>query len=304
VIIEAAARSGSVLATAENYRRDGPNRLARAVLDSGLLGDVLLMIETNIGGDGGVVVSPWRHIREAGSIALDMGVHYADIFNYLLGPIERAVGNAFIAEPYRALPAGASLPAGVHEVRPGMMRATGDDSLVAAYETSAGALIQLSYVPAGRGRPWTQRSLHGRNGSMSIPRDRTGHPVVVSLGQQTLSGDELRRELGGFELQGIAAALFGADGTEYTRPFASVDAAIIAIEIDDFLGAVAECRPAEVDGHGGLLAVAAVWAVAESQFQDGWVRIADVIDGTLSRAQDPIDDAIGLRRTRNTEIPQ
>ena len=95
----------------------------------------------------------------------------------------------------------------------------------------------------------------------------------------------------------------GADGTEYSRPFASVDAALIAIEIDDFLGAVAEGRPAEVDGEGGLLAVAAVWAVAESHFQDGWVRIADVANGTVSRAQDPIDDAIGLRRTRNMETP-
>lgn len=111
-IIDAAAGSRAVLATAENYRRDGPNRLARAVIDSGMLGDVLLMIETDVGGDGAVLVSPWRHIREAGSIALDMGVHYGDIFNYLLGPIERATGRAFIAEPYRVLPAGASLPPG------------------------------------------------------------------------------------------------------------------------------------------------------------------------------------------------
>jgi len=303
-MIDAAEQSGVVLATAENYRRDGPNRLARAVLDSGMLGDILLMIETNVGGDGGVLVSPWRHIREAGSIALDMGVHYTDIFNYLLGPIDRASGRAFVAEPYRVLPAGAPRPSGIDEVSPGVMRATGDDSLVAIYETSAGALIQLSYVPAGLGRAWTQRSAHGRDGSMSLPRDRTGGPVVVSLGQRTLSGDELRRELGGFELQGIAAALFGTDGTEYDLPFDSVDAAIIAIEIDDFLGAVAEHRPPEVDGVGGLLAVSAVWAVAESHLRDGWVEIADVVDGVVSRAQDPIDDAIGLRRSHEREMPK
>ena len=35
-----AVRPGVVLSTAENYRRDGPNRLARRVLDSGLLGHV------------------------------------------------------------------------------------------------------------------------------------------------------------------------------------------------------------------------------------------------------------------------
>jgi len=139
---------------------------------------------------------------------------------------------------------------------------------------------------------------------MTMPRDRTGGPVVVSLGQRTLSGDELFRELGGFELHGIAATLFGGSGAEYDLPFASVDAAIIAIEIDDFLGAIAEDRPPEVDGVGGLLAVAAVWAVAESRFQDGWVRIADVVDGAISRAQDPIDDAIGLRRSHERKMPK
>jgi len=175
------------------------------------------------------------------------------------------------------------------------MRATGDDSLVALYATSAGALIQFAYVPSGPGRIWAQRSFHGRDGSMSVPRDRTGGPVVVTLGERTLRGDELRRELGGFELEGVAAALFGAGGTEYDLPFTDVDAATIAIEIDDFLRAVTERRPPEVDGTGGLLAVAAVWAIAESRALGGWVAMGEVADGTISAAQDPIDEAIGLR---------
>ena len=64
------------------------------------------MIETNIGGDDSVVISPWRHVRESGSIALDMGVHYTDIFAYYHGELERVFGSAFVAEPLRALPAG------------------------------------------------------------------------------------------------------------------------------------------------------------------------------------------------------
>jgi hypothetical protein len=130
---------------------------------------------------------------------------------------------------------------------------------------------------------------------MSMPRDRTGEPVVVTLGEHVLSGDALRRELGGFRLEGVAAKLFGAQGTEYDLAFADVDAATIAIEIDDFLAAVSERRPPEVDGHGGLLAVAAVWAIAESRANGRWVQIADVADGMISAAQDEIDDALGLR---------
>jgi predicted dehydrogenase len=293
-MVDAAASSGAILATAENYRRDGPNRLARAVIDSGILGDIHLMIESNIGGDNGVLISPWRHLREKGSIALDMGVHYTDIFAYLLGDLERACGVAFIAEPGRVL-AGAMVSGGeVEELAPGVMRATGDDSLVALYETAGGALIQLTYLPSGPGRKWIQRSLHGRNGSMSVPFDRTGGAVVVELGERKLSGAELRAELGDFRLHGVTADFFGPEGTEYELPFAEVDAATIAIELDDFIGALNEGRAPEVDGLGGLLAVAGVWAVAESRALGGFVQIADIADGTISSVQDPIDAAIGL----------
>jgi predicted dehydrogenase len=293
-MLDAAARSGAILATAENYRRDGPNRLARRVLERELLGDVHLMLEVSVGGDDGVIISPWRHIRESGSIALDMGVHYTDIFSFFLGPLERVHGAAFIAEPLRVRASGTAAVSGIDDVSPGVIRATGDDSLVALYETTSGVLIQLSYVPSGRGRQWSQRSVHGREGSMSVPRDRTGGAVVVQRGDHTLSGTALRLELGGFELEGVAADFFGPDGTEYDLPFAEVDAAIIALELDDFAAAIENRSTPEVDGLAGLLAVAGVWAVSESRLAGESVRIADVAGGAISAAQDPVDVALGL----------
>jgi predicted dehydrogenase len=252
------------------------------------------MIQTHIGGDDGVIISPWRHLRETGSIALDMGVHYTDLFAYYFGELELVTGSAFIAEPHRSLVPGAPVAAGIEEVSPGVMVATGDDSLVALYQAASGVLIQLSYIPSGPGRDWIARTVHGRHGSMSVPQDRSGEAVVVQLGDRVLAGSDLRRELGGFELQGVAAQFFGAGGTEYDLPFAEVDAATIAIELDDFIRAVAEGTSPEVDGSGGLDAVAAVWGVAESSQLGGPVRLADVIDGTVHAAQDPVDAAIGL----------
>ncbi len=294
LMVDAAARSGALLATAENYRRDGPNRLARAVIDHGLLGEIHMMVETNVGGDDGVIISPWRHIRESGSIALDMGAHYTDIFAYYLGELDSVYGSAFIAEPLRVLAEGMALGGGIEQPSAGVMRATGEDSLVALFETASGVPIQLNYVPSGPGRQWTQRSVHGRNGSMSVPRDRTGEAVVVELGERRLSGAELRAELGGFELSGVAASFFGPQGTEYDLPFSEVDAATIAIELDDFIDAVAGSRAPEVDGVGGLLAVAGVWAIAESTALHAAVRVPEVAGGTISAAQDPVDAAIGL----------
>jgi predicted dehydrogenase len=293
-ILDAAAGSDAVLAVAENYRRDGPNRLARAVLVHELLGEVHLMVEANIGGDDSVVISPWRHRRESGSIALDMGVHYTDIFAYYFGELATVFGSAFVAEPFRSMPPGSAPVPGITEVSPGVMRATGEDSLVALYETSSGVLVQLCYLPSGPGRRWVQRSVHGRRGSMIVPPDRSGGAVVVQLGDVTLSGAELRRRLGGFELEGVAASLFGRDGTEYDMPFAEVDAATIAIELDDFANAVSGRGQAEVDGLAGLKAVAGVWAVAESRLVGRSVRVEAVADGTLSASQQPVDEALGL----------
>jgi hypothetical protein len=129
---------------------------------------------------------------------------------------------------------------------------------------------------------------------MSVPFDRTGGPVVVEVGERVLTGAELRAELGDFRLSGVTADFFGAEGTEYELPFAQVDAATIAIELDDFIGAIAQGRAPEVDGVGGLLAVAGVWALAESREIGGFVPIAEVADGTISAVQEPIDRAIGL----------
>jgi hypothetical protein len=109
-----------------------------------------------------------------------------------------------------------------------------------------------------------------------------------------LSGSELRKELGGFELGGVAASFFGPDGTEYELPFAEVDAATIGIELDDFAGAVLQHRPPEVDGLAGLRAVAGVWAVAESRAAGSVIRIDEVAAGTISEAQGPVDAALGL----------
>jgi predicted dehydrogenase len=291
-MVAAAEASGSLLATAENYRRDGPNRLARAVLEAGLLGELHLMVEQSIGGSDAVIITPWRHRAEAGPIALDMGVHYGDILLYYLGEIESAYGTAFVAEPLRRLrPTDDQAVAGSV---PGFIEATGDDSLVATFKAASGVLAQLAFVPSGPGRHFVQRSLHGRSGSMTVPRDRTGGPVVVELGEKTLSGAELRKELGGFELSGAAARFFGPDGTEYERPFPEVDAATIGIELDDFALAVGEGRPPEVDGWGGLLAVAIIWAIAESQKAGRPVQIAEVAQGSVDAAQAAVDAALGF----------
>ena len=280
LMVAAAERTRRVLATGENYRRGGSNRLAKAVIDSGILGDLFLFRELRVGGDDAVIISPWRHMKRSGSIGLDMPIHYADIVEYLLGPVERVWGRGFIAEPVR-VPAG-----GGDAIVP-----DGEDSLVAAMTTASGVDVHLAYVPSGRGHVYGERVLHGRNGSLEIPPDRTDHDVVLNLTDGTRRGPEIVELLGdGFRLDPVTTAVMGPDGTGGKgAAWADVDAGHLAIELADFADAVLDHRAPEVDGLGGLRALAIVHAAFESGLAGRAVSVAEVLDGSLHAYQDDID---------------
>jgi predicted dehydrogenase len=279
-MVATAQRTGMVLATAENYRRGGSNRLAKAVIDAGLLGELYLFRELRVGGDDGVIISAWRHMKRSGSIGLDMPIHYADIVEYLLGPVETVWGRGFIAEPTRR-PADGGEP----------IVPDGEDSLVAAMTTASGVDVHLAYIPSGRGPAYSERVLHGRNGSLEIPADRSDGDVVLHLADGTRRGDEIARLLGSaFRLDPVTSAVLGPDGTGGKgAPWADVDAGHLAVELADFADAVLDGRPAEVDGIGGLRALAVVHAAFESGMLGRAVRVEEIIDGTHHSYQDEID---------------
>lgn len=277
---DAAERTGMVLATAENYRRGGSNRLAKAVIDTGLLGDLFLMREVRIGGDDGIIISPWRHMKRSGSIGLDMPIHYADIVEYLLGPVRTVWGRGFIAEPTRR-PADGGEP----------IIPDGEDSLVVSMTTESGVDVHLAYVPSGRGAGYSERVVHGRNGSLQIPNDRTDGDVVLHLADGTYRGAEIAELLGErFRLDPVTTALLGADGTGGKgAPWADVDAGHLAVELADFVDAVLDARAPEVDGIGGLRALAVVHAGFESGVLGRAVSVEEVLDGSAHAYQDDID---------------
>ncbi|MEQ7128377.1 Gfo/Idh/MocA family oxidoreductase [Actinopolymorpha sp. B11F2] len=282
-MLDAARSSGAVLATAENYRRGGPNRMARAVVKAGLLGRPYLMVQQLVGGTDRVVITPWRHRKERGTIALDMGVHLTDLVEFYLGPIASAYGRGLIAEPVRRTADGEPV------------EATGEDSLLGQFRTASGVEVQLAYLPAGPGHRYVQRTIHGSAGSMAIPPDRTDGEVELRRADGVVRGRELAAELGeAFVLDGTTVALLGPDGTGGGAPFAEVDAGYLGVEIADFVSAVLDGHPPEVDGLAGTRAVAAVLAVLESAALGGPVSLDDVLTGAVRSYQDDIDEVLGL----------
>ena len=302
-MIDAAEKGGSVLATAENYRRDPPNRLARAIIDAGLLGDPFVMMQTSAGGSDEMAITPWRHLKEKGAIGLDMGVHYADIIQYYLGQFDQIFGGGFIVEPIRKKPDHADHPLESYRERvktyPDTVEATGEDSVVALYRMQSGALAQLTLADGRGGHGW-ERSVHGRWGALYAPGERSGSPVVLRTEDKALKGKEIMALLPDFHLDDITARLFGENGVEYDLPHDAphpgyaIDARHLAIEYYDFGRAILTGSPPEVDGRGGMKAVAAIVGAYESAHAGRSLTMEEVLSGEVRGYQEEIDTALGL----------
>ncbi|HEV8635561.1 MAG TPA: Gfo/Idh/MocA family oxidoreductase [Chloroflexota bacterium] len=297
-MIAAARQSGVVLATAENLRRDVPNRLARSIIDHGLLGDLFLMLHNAFGGNDEIIITPWRHMKERGAIGLDMAVHYADIVQYYLGEFDEIYGRGLVAEPVRRRRATPELDLESYRERfarmPETVEATGEDSVIALYRMKSGVMCQFTYVPAGRGGRHFDRTVHGRAATMTAPGDRNGRPVILSLPGSELRGHDILPLLPNFRLDEITERLFGARAVEYQLPFPDVDAGHLAIEMHDFGEAILKKRAPEVDGYLGMTAVAAIYAAYESAWIGRSVKMAELLDGSVRGYQAEIDEALGL----------
>ena len=83
-IINASQKTGAILSVAENFRRDPMNRLVKALLDDGAIGEPNTIMEVTVGGRDSIIITPWRHQKLTGTITVDAGVHNADMLTVLL----------------------------------------------------------------------------------------------------------------------------------------------------------------------------------------------------------------------------
>ena len=95
-ITDACRKSGVVLAIGYQRRRESQFRWMRRQIDDGVFGR-LVNAEANISRDrlGKIDLSSWRYTAEGmpGGVMLQIGVHYTDVLEYLLGPVKAVSGS-------------------------------------------------------------------------------------------------------------------------------------------------------------------------------------------------------------------
>lgn len=305
-LLRAAARNGErVISVAENYRRDPINRLARALIDAGEIGAPRFMIHHTAGSNGDrMLISVWRHQKDQSGVLLDVGVHYADIMEYFLGPITTVYAQTRLYEPIRYNPAGegkesGSNPAGVYgrwqKAMPARFEATAEDANYATLTFANGAVAQYIEDHANHGRPIWTRQIHGSKGSLDLPNDRTGHPVHLTVGGEAIADDRVLERVPDFRLDEATATLFGGERLwRYDFPFNEIDRKLIAVEYADFGDAIAGKRRAEVDIEQGSRSVAVSYAMLESGATGQIVQVDDVLAERINTYQHSIDESMGL----------
>ena len=298
LIMDAAKRTGKIVSVAENYRRDPINRLARALIDDGAIGTPRLMIETNIGGKNAIAITPWRHMKHAGTIVVDAGIHYADILCYYLGEVRAIYGEVRLHEKIR-YNTGSAGPGGFYARWsadfPAQIEATGEDALYALLSFGNGAVGHWIDDHAGHGQPARARQVFGSEGSLECPGDRNGRPIALHLDDGLVISQGILDHAPQYRLDPLAAELFGGERVwSYQLEFNDIDARLLALEYHELGACVAAGAQPEVTAEEGLADLALTYAPFESHRLGRAVSLAEVANGDVDAYQREIDVQLGL----------
>jgi predicted dehydrogenase len=95
-IADACRKAGVVLALGYQRRRESHFRCVKKQIDAGAFGK-LVNAEANISRDrlGKIDLSSWRYQAQGmpGGVMLQIGIHYSDVLEYLMGPIVAVSGR-------------------------------------------------------------------------------------------------------------------------------------------------------------------------------------------------------------------
>ena len=257
-MIEAAKRSGGILAVAENYRRTPENRAVKFGIDEGVIGTPYLIFH-QWGGVGSAIFceTPWRHMKleVGGGPMLDNGVHDADLFRYWLGPVERvfAVTRTFEKERFG---------------KAGTIKPTADDTGLAILEFESGVVGQWSGSWALHGEGFGQTYIYGSEGRLKDC--------------ELIRNDDVKLSRADFVEKYAPAEMFPNGVTDS-----------VALELLDFANAILHGTKVEVDGLEGLRDEAVCYAVYESATLGEPVIVRDVLEGRVESYQRAIKEGLG-----------
>jgi predicted dehydrogenase len=267
LMMDAAQKSGQLLAVAENYRRDPSQRAIRWAIQSGRIGQPRMLFWHDVGHR--VWYWGWREHKEqaGGGWSLDGGVHFADLFRFFLGDVTRmvALSRAYFPTRFRD-----------EQSKSDPIPVTVEDTTMALLEFANGVTGEWTSTNVARGQGFGQRVIYGSKGSLDL---KDG--LQVGDEQRTIEEltAEYMRSLAPDEKEG----LFPRGITE-----------TVATELWEFIQAVQGKARVETDALEGYKAEAISFAVYESAAAGRWVTLEEIEALRLEAYQAEINAGLEL----------
>jgi 1,5-anhydro-D-fructose reductase (1,5-anhydro-D-mannitol-forming) len=269
-IVEEARRRGLVVGVAENLRYAEGVRALGWVVQQGTIGEPQLWLSGQIGNDWSpnriVARTPWRHrkLEAGGGGAIDIGVHLFHYIRYVMGPIAAVSAYVRTLEEER-------VDRDEHGAVIERVRNEVEDVFFANLRFAGGSIGTTFWSWAGHGEPTglaADPAIYGTFGCVK------GNEVILDDGTRAKAPD-------------LYAKRAPPDLQQRHFPAGVRDA--FALEMRDFVEAIASGRSMEASGDEGLLDLATSYALLESATANRPVQVADVLNGTIARYQEEID---------------
>ena len=230
-LVELAKRSGLVLQVGHIFRFDPASVWMRDAIAQGRFGEIK-MLRANFSG--------FKRPRQDTGVTFADGIHFIDLFRFLLGKSPRRV-NAVMRNFFN---------------RPGEMD---DESLtVLEYDLGGGAPL-LATIEAGYHLPGKMRQLTiaGKDLSAVCDYNVAQYKIKTFENRHVVEGEEIKAK----------------EGAMHQLEFPPEEP--LRVELAAFLDAIETRRPPVVDGTDGMDAVRVVEAALESARTGKWIDIAE-----------------------------
>ena len=288
-IIQAAEASGCVLATGENVRRDLTARSCTwAINERRLIGDVRLVSiqAVNYGPfDFTRPAAKWRGIKvlTGGGMIMDSGAHFADMIQVLFGEPDEVYCSmaSYDGRTIEDAPVVGTVPADVEDTWHAVIQFKADE------RHPHGPVVTWTYSRSLYAEKVRQASYYGSEGTM-LDLGFPFHPFQGGGNCVLADGSEVSSE----QIQADYLAGLSEEEKAQRLPYGATDG--FAIEVWDFVNAIATGRKPEMDGMDGLRAKALCESCYESATLGKPVKYADVLEGRIDAYQAPIDEYWGL----------
>ena len=275
--MDAAAESDCIVAVAEQIRRcKGARVIEWAINHEKMIGTPRFFSMEVMGQqafDWNSYAMAWRGVKllTGGGMLLDGGAHFIDMMLYVFGPVE---------EVYCTMGTFETPTVDVPDL--GERSVDVEDTWLATLHFESGLVGHWSWSRVAPGFQVRSGVYYGDKGSFR-DRQQWMHPFQFGADLKLTDSTEVPYE----ELERRYLKQLSPREAERLFPYGLDDG--ISNECWDFVEAVAEGRPPEIDATAGLKAKSVCYALLESATLGRPIKVADVESGETNAYQLPID---------------